>query len=279
MRSYLNLVEAILRNGEVESQRALVAGEQVTTKVLYNQQLQFDLDQHGRFPLVTTKKTSFKIVKEELKWFLRGSDNVNSLREKGVRIWDEWADENGNLGGSYPSTWRDFGGSCERKGCDQIHLLESLMKLHAVTGPDDKTIRQYKRRMILTSWDPNIKDNRGPVGCHTLSQYMITQGGKLHCTLHARSIDVFLGLPYNIASYALLTMLLAKIGNLRPGILCVNIANAHLYSNHLSGCEELITRQPFAPPWIDLAVTSLNDWSAELLTYDSHPRIVGDIAV
>ena len=286
MRQYQRLIEEILDDGEIESQRAMVKGEQLNTKVLYNKSLEFDL-RNKLFPMVTTKSTSFKIVKEELKWFIRGHNNVKTLNEKGITIWNEWADSNGDLGGSYPGCWRNFGGL---GGTDQIRQLENLMRLHHKQGPSDETIRKWKRRMILTSWDPNIKDNKGPVGCHTLAQFSITMDGRLHCSMIMRSVDCFLGLPYNIASYALLTNLLAKIGGLHAHKLHIFMINCHLYSNHLDGCRELIRRSPYAPPVLDCHFTAPDDhrdnwsllegnWWANLLGHQHHDSIKGDIAV
>ena len=281
MRAYKDLLEDVLLNGEVESQRALVKGEEVTTKVLYGQDISFDLS-NQRFPMVTTKRTSFKIVKEELKWFLRGENNVKSLQEKGVRIWGEWADRDGNLGGSYPGCWRDFGGT------DQIRQLENLFRLQRKMGPSDDVIRKWKRRMILSSWNPNITDNRGPVGCHTFAQWHITMKGEIHCNMYMRSVDLFLGLPYNIACYALLTNLFAKIGGLTAGRLMITMGNAHIYSNHEESVRTLLERKIHAPPVLQVSFDEehRDDWSildgkwdAELLGYQCGDPIKGEIAV
>ncbi len=287
MKNYQELLKNVLINGEIESQRALVNNQQVNTKVLYNQRLDYDLGKNGLFPLVTCKKTSFRIVVEELKWFLRGIDNVQSLKEQKVNIWNEWASETGHLGTSYPSTWRDFDGTWHEKGCDQIRQLEKIMILVRKNGLDDPVVRQWKRRLLLSSWNPNITDNRGPVGCHTFAQWHLSSGvrpegladPRLHCTMYMRSVDLFLGLPYNIGVYALLTNIFARIAGLKPGLLTIIMGNAHLYSNSWVETGEIVRCPTFPPPILDLKVGSVDDWEAELLGYQSGPACRVEIAV
>lgn len=285
MKNYQQLLEQVMRYGEKESQRAVVKGESVTTRVLYSQRLEFDLS--VGFPMVTCKKTSMKIVREELKWFLRGENNVKSLQEVGVGIWDEWADGDGELGGSYPGCWRRFGAQVLKTGEDQVAGLEKIMRLVAKEGLDDPIIRRNKRRMILTGWDPNIKDNRGPVGCHTLAQFHISPKGELHCDMYMRSVDLFLGLPINIASYGLLTTLLAMIGGLTPRRLVLTLGNAHVYANHEEQVWQLLDRKVFTPPTLQVSFEGRRDdwsileggWDACLKGYVSGESLSGDIAV
>lgn len=291
MRQYQNLLEKILRYGETESQRALVKGEMINTKVLYSERVEIPLRE---FPMVTCKKTSFKIVREELKWFLRGENNVKTLREKGVTIWDEWADINGDLGGSYPGTWRPFGGIHDsggsgivEGGVDQLARIERIMKVHAKNGPDDSYVRKQKRRIVLISYDPTIEDNKGPVGCHSLAQWHISPRGKIHCDLFMRSVDVFLGLPYNIASYGLLTGLLGEVGDLTVGNLVITMGNCHIYNNHDDAAWTAVRRPRHQLPELVMTFEGNPDdwsildggWDAKLEGYTSGESLKGDIAV
>lgn len=277
MEQYKNLLQELLLYGEVESQRAKLAdGSELYTTVLYSQNIHFDL-QDG-FPLVSVKRTPFKFIREELKWFIRGENNVKSLQEKGVHIWDEWADKDGNLGGSYPGAWRNFGHHCpgDLPGFDQIGHLERLFRLHAKEGPNDPTIRRFKRNMLLVGFDPAVTDNRGPKGCHTLAQWHITMKGELHCDMYMRSVDCFLGLPFNIACYALLTELFARIGGLTTGKLVITMGNCHFYNNHVEGIKEILRREP--KPMGTLRVVfggkeddrSVADWEAKVDGYTYH---------
>jgi thymidylate synthase len=289
MIQYKKIVHDILTRGVLEDQRALVNGEKVQTKAVYCQRIDINL-QLG-FPLLTLKRTPLRLIKEELKWFIRGEDNVTSLKSKDVNIWNEWADDAGNLGPSYPSSWRRFGGSvghqghtCGLAGKDQIAELEGYFRdWKESSGASDRCIRD-KRRVLLTSWNPNIRGNKGPVGCHTLAQWFPVKqegGDKLHCHMYMRSVDVFLGLPFNIACYALLTELLARIGGLTAEGLTITMGNCHIYENHLPQCRELVHRVPKGLPRLLLDVDSLTDgkWDASVEGYYPHDALKGEIAV
>ena len=236
---------------------------------MFGRQLRFDLA--DGFPLVTTKKVHLKSIIHELLWFLRGETNVGSLQEAGVSIWDEWADERGELGPVYGYQWRSWpapdGGSI-----DQIATLVDQIR----TNPDS-------RRLIVSAWNVGDLDRMALAPCHSLFQFYVAEE-RLSCQLYQRSDDLFLGVPFNIASYALLTLMIAQVTGLEPGEFVHTFGDAHLYLNHLEQVEEQLSRTPRARPTMRLnpAVDSIFDFTYEdfeLLDYDPHPRISAPVAV
>ncbi len=266
MREYLELLERVLEEGASKSDRTGTG-----TVSLFGAQLRFDL-QRG-FPLVTSKKVHFKSVAHELLWFISGDSNIRYLQENGVSIWDEWADEDGNLGPVYGSQWRSWptptGSS---KSVDQLaEVIEQIR-----TNPDS-------RRMIVSAWNVAEVPNMKLPPCHLLFQFNVTHG-KLSCSMYQRSCDLFLGLPFNIASYALLVQMLAQATNLQPGELIISIGDAHIYSNHIEQVKTQLLREPRALPTLrlDPSIKSVFDFRYEhflLEGYDPHPRIAAPIAV
>ena len=264
MRQYLDLLEHALKDG-VEKRDRTGTG----TRSLFGYQMRFDLG--AGFPLLTTKKLHLKSIIYELLWFLRGETNVRWLQERGVSIWDEWADENGELGPVYGAQWRSWpardGGTI-----DQIQNLIRDIK----ANPDS-------RRLIVTAWNPaDIPDMALPP-CHCLFQFYVANG-KLSCQLYQRSADIFLGVPFNIASYALLTLMVAQVTGLQPGEFIHSFGDAHLYLNHLEQAREQLSRQPQALPVMRLnpAVKDIFDFQFEDFTlenYQPQPSIKAPIAV
>lgn len=231
--------------------------------------MRFDLAH--RFPLVTTKKLHVKSIVHELLWFLSGDTNIRYLRENGVRIWDEWADENGELGPVYGSQWRAWRGP-DNQTVDQISQVIEQIK----TTPDS-------RRLIVSAWNVAEIPNMKLPPCHAFFQFYVA-AGKLSCQLYQRSADVFLGVPFNIASYALLTMMMAQVTNYRPGEFILTLGDAHLYSNHLEQARLQLSRQPFRSPIVELnpEVTSIFDFAYDdirVVAYEHHPHIKAAVAV
>ncbi len=264
MRQYLDLLEHALTHG-VEKRDRTGTG----TRSLFGYQMRFDLSEG--FPLLTTKKLHLKSIIYELLWFLRGETNVRWLQERGVSIWDEWADGNGELGPVYGAQWRSWpardGGTI-----DQIKNLIRDIK----ANPDS-------RRLIVTAWNPaDIPDMALPP-CHCLFQFYVANG-KLSCQLYQRSADIFLGVPFNIASYALLTLMVAQVTGLQPGEFIHSFGDAHLYLNHLDQAREQLSRKPQALPVMRLnpAVKDIFDFQFEDFTlenYQPQPSIKAPIAV
>jgi thymidylate synthase len=264
MRQYLDLLADVMKNGTDRPDRTGTG-----TRSVFGRQLRFDLSRG--FPLVTTKKVHLKSVIYELLWFLRGGTNIRWLQERGVRIWDEWADENGDLGPVYGSQWRSWpdgrGGTI-----DQISNLVQSIK----TRPDS-------RRHIVTAWNPAEVDDMALPPCHCLFQFYVAEG-KLSCQLYQRSGDVFLGVPFNIASYALLTHMMAQVTGLQPGEFIHSFGDVHLYANHFEQAREQLRREPRPLPRVTLNPdrTSIFDFQYEdfLVTgYDPHPAIKAPVAV
>ncbi|HYN11768.1 MAG TPA: thymidylate synthase [Burkholderiales bacterium] len=263
-RGYLELLAEILDKGARKSDRTGTG-----TLSLFGRQLRFALAEG--FPLLTTKKLHLKSILYELLWFLRGDTNVKWLQERGVSIWDEWADENGELGPVYGHQWRHWrtpdGGEI-----DQISkVVESLRK-----KPDS-------RRHIVSAWNPAEVERMALPPCHALFQFYVA-GGSLSCQMYQRSADLFLGVPFNIASYALLTLMMAQVTRLQPGELVLTLGDGHLYLNHLEQAREQLARAPRAFPRmrLDPAVKELLDFRYEDFTleaYDPHPAIKAPIAV
>jgi thymidylate synthase len=264
MRQYHELMERILADGAEKRDRTGVG-----TLSVFGHQMRFDLD--AGFPLLTTKKVHLKSIVYELLWFLRGDTNIQYLKQHGVSIWDAWADERGELGPVYGQQWRSWP-TADGRTIDQIgHVVESIRK-----NPDS-------RRLIVTAWNPAEVEKMALPPCHCLFQFYVA-GGRLSCQLYQRSADVFLGVPFNIASYALLTLMVAQVTDLKPGEFIHTLGDAHLYLNHLEQARLQLSRAPRTLPKmrINPAVKGLfafryEDFSLE--GYDPHPHIKAKVAV
>ena len=264
MQQYLDLLEDLLKRGAQKTDRTGTG-----TLSLFGYQMRFDLA--AGFPLLTTKKVHTKSVIYELLWFLRGDTNVRWLQEHGVTIWDEWAGADGDLGPVYGYQWRSWP-SPDGKKIDQIAQVIQMIK----TKPDS-------RRLIVSAWNPADVDKMKLPPCHCLFQFYVA-GGKLSCQLYQRSADVFLGVPFNIASYALLTRMVAQVTGLEPGEFIHTLGDAHLYLNHREQARLQLTREPYPLPQMKLnpAVKSIFDFKYEDFTlenYQFHPAIPAPIAV
>lgn len=264
MQQYLDLLQHILSNGVEKTDRTGTG-----TKSVFGYQMRFDL-QKG-FPLVTTKKVHLKSIIHELLWFLKGDTNIAYLRENGVKIWDEWADENGNLGPVYGKQWRSWEGK-DGKVIDQISdLIEQIKK-----NPDS-------RRLIVSAWNVADLPEMALMPCHNMFQFYVAEG-KLSCQLYQRSADVFLGVPFNIASYSLLTMMIAQVCGLKPGEFVHTFGDVHIYSNHLEQVNLQLSRTTFPLPSMkinpevkDIFGFRYEDFTLE--NYQSHPGIKAPVAV
>jgi len=264
MRQYHELMELVLKRG-VEKRDRTSTG----TVSIFGHQARYDLA--DGFPLLTTKKMFAKAIITELLWFLRGDTNVRWLQERGVTIWDEWADANGDLGPVYGHQWRSWPAP-DGTTIDQIANLVRDIK----TNPDS-------RRLIVTAWNPADVPKMALPPCHCLFQFYVANG-KLSCQLYQRSADIFLGVPFNIASYALLTMMIAQVTGLQPGEFVHSLGDAHLYLNHLEQAREQLSRKPYALPTMSLNrdVKNIFDFKYEdfkLENYRAHPAIKAEIAV
>ncbi len=264
MRPYLDLMQHVLSNGTKKSDRTGTG-----TLSVFGAQLRFDLA--AGFPLLTTKKVHLKSIIHELLWFLKGDTNIKYLKDNGVRIWDEWADAEGNLGPVYGYQWRSWPAPGGRH-IDQIsQVLEQIRK-----NPDS-------RRMIVSAWNVGELDKMALMPCHAFFQFYVA-GGRLSCQLYQRSADIFLGVPFNIASYALLTMMIAQVCGLKLGDFVHTFGDTHLYMNHLEQAREQLSRTPRKIPAMRLnpAVKNLFDFTYADFTlenYDPHPAIQAPIAV
>ena len=264
MKQYLELVEKILEEGVERSDRTGTG-----RKSIFGYQMHFDLEKG--FPLVTTKKVHLKSIIHELIWFLAGSTNIKYLKDNGVSIWDEWADENGDLGPVYGAQWRSWPDPNGGK-VDQIkNLVESIKN-----NPNST-------RHIVSAWNPALVDEMALPPCHALFQFFVADS-KISCQLYQRSADVFLGVPFNIASYALLTMMIAQVCNLKPGKFVHTLGDAHLYLNHLSQADEQLSREPRKLPELQLneRVESIFDFvytDISLKNYNPLPLIPAPVAV
>lgn len=264
MKQYLDLCKHILHNGTEKEDRTGTG-----TISTFGYQMRFDL-QEG-FPLVTTKKLHVKSIIHELLWFLNGDTNIKYLQDNGVRIWNEWADENGDLGPVYGYQWRSWP-TPDGESIDQItNLIEQIKH-----NPDS-------RRLIVSAWNVANVDSMALPPCHTMFQFYVANG-KLSCQLYQRSADVFLGVPFNIASYALLTMMVAQVCDLEPGEFIHTLGDAHIYSNHIEQVNLQLEREPKKLPKMKLnkEVTSIFDFKYEdftLVDYDAHPHIKGVVSV
>ncbi len=264
MYQYLTLLDKVLREGVEKRDRTGVG-----TRSIFGAQMRFDLS--AGFPLITTKKTHLKSIAYELLWFLRGDTNVKWLQEHGVTIWDEWADKQGNLGPVYGKQWRSWAGP-DGKVIDQIAQVVEQIK----SNPDS-------RRLIVSAWNPADVEHMALPPCHLLFQFYVA-GGRLSCQLYQRSADIFLGVPFNIASYALLTMMVAQVTGLAPGDFVHTLGDAHLYLNHLEQARTQLKRTPYALPQMLLnpAIRRLEDFKYEdfsLINYEAHPHIKAEVAV
>jgi len=239
------------------------------TLSVFGYQMRFDLAEG--FPLVTTKKLHLRSIIHELLWFLTGDTNIKYLKDNGVRIWDEWADENGDLGPVYGSQWRSWPNG-SKEGVDQIaDVIERIKQT------------PNSRRLLVTAWNPAQVDEMALPPCHCLFQFYVADG-KLSCQLYQRSADIFLGVPFNIASYALLTHMVAQVTGLEVGEFVHTLGDAHLYSNHLDQADEQLSRQPHALPHLNLnpeisEIGAFRYEDFEIFGYQSHPHIVGKVAV
>jgi len=264
MKQYLDLMQRILTQGDEKSDRT-----QTGTLSLFGHQMRFDLSKG--FPLVTTKKCHLRSIIHELLWFLRGDTNIAYLKENKVKIWDEWADSDGNLGPVYGKQWRSWT-SHDGKVIDQISNVITAIK----NQPDS-------RRLIVSAWNVADVEKMALPPCHLLFQFYVANG-KLSCQLYQRSADIFLGVPFNIASYALLTMMIAQVTGLQVGDFVHTIGDAHLYSNHLEQAKIQLAREPFTLPKMVLNpdINNINDFRFEdfvLQDYQSHPHIKAPVAV
>jgi thymidylate synthase len=274
MQQYLDLVRYIQEQGVSKTDRTGTG-----TKSVFGYQMRFNLEEG--FPLVTTKKIHVKSVIHELLWFLQGDTNINYLTENGVRIWNEWADEKGDLGPVYGHQWRNW----NDEGIDQIKAVIETLK----TNPDS-------RRMLVSAWNPsvmpdtsmsfseNVANNKAALPpCHAFFQFYVADG-KLSCQLYQRSADLFLGVPFNIASYALLNLMVAQVCGLKPGTFVHTFGDVHIYSNHQEQVEEQLSRSPKPLPQMVLnpEIKNIFDFKYEdfsLIGYDPHPLIRGKVAI
>lgn len=264
MQQYLHLLKHIIDKGTDKSDRTGTG-----TRSVFGYQMRFDLA--DGFPLVTTKKCHLKSIIYELLWFLQGDTNIKYLKEHDVKIWDEWADENGDLGPVYGKQWRSWEGA----GGVEVDQVKDL--IHQIkTNPDS-------RRLIISAWNVAELPKMKLMPCHCLFQFYVANG-KLSCQLYQRSADIFLGVPFNIASYALLTIMIAQVCDLQPGEFVHSFGDVHLYNNHFEQAQLQLTRTPFSLPQIkvnpdvkDIFGFKFEDF--ELMNYQSHPAIKAPVAV
>ncbi len=264
MQQYLNLLNHVMNHGDKKNDRTGTG-----TLSIFGYQMRFDLSE--KFPLLTTKKVHLKSVIYELLWFLKGSTNIKYLQDNGVSIWDEWADEHGDLGPVYGSQWRSWR-THDNRSIDQIEKLIKDLK----TNPDS-------RRLIVSAWNVAEIENMKLPPCHCFFQFYVANN-KLSCQLYQRSADIFLGVPFNIASYALLTLMIAQVVNLEPGEFVHTLGDAHIYSNHFDQVNEQLTRQPKELPTmhINSNVKNIFDFKFEdfkLSDYDPYPLIKAPVAI
>ncbi|WP_457609955.1 thymidylate synthase [Lutibacter sp.] len=274
MKQYLDLIKHVRDNGIIKEDRTGTG-----TKSVFGYQMRFDLSEG--FPMLTTKKLHLKSIIYELLWFLKGDTNIKYLNENGVKIWDAWADKNGDLGPVYGHQWRNW----NSEGIDQITEVIETIK----TNPNS-------RRMLISAWNPsvlpdtsvsfteNVANNKAALPpCHAFFQFYVTEG-KLSCQLYQRSADIFLGVPFNIASYALLTLMMAQVCNLKPGDFIHTFGDAHIYNNHKEQIDLQLSREPRELPKMELnpKINNIFDFSFEdfnLVNYNPYPHIKGTVSV
>lgn len=264
MKAYLDLLRTIMEKGTDKSDRTGTG-----TRSYFGYQMRFDLSEG--FPLVTTKKLHLRSIIHELLWMLQGDTNIGYLHDNKVTIWDEWADENGDLGPVYGKQWRDWV-SPDGRHIDQMKDVLQQIK----TNPDS-------RRLIVTAWNPADVDKMALPPCHTFFQFYVSEG-RLSCQLYQRSADTFLGVPFNIASYALLTSMMAQVCGLKPGVFVHSMGDAHIYHNHFEQVKLQLSREPYALPRLRLNpevkdLFSFRYEDIEIQDYQCHPAIKGDVAV
>jgi len=264
MRQYLDLMSHVLNNGTKKEDRTGTG-----TLSVFGYQMRFDLSKG--FPVITTKKLHLRSIIHELLWFLKGDTNVRYLKENGVSIWDEWADKNGELGPVYGYQWRNWP-TADGRHIDQISQIVDQIK----NTPNS-------RRIIVSAWNVGEIENMALPPCHAFFQFYVAEG-KLSCQLYQRSADIFLGVPFNIASYALLTMMLARVCGLKPGDFVHTFGDAHLYLNHLDQARLQLSRQPLEPPTMKInpEVKDIFDFTYDdfqLENYQFHPHIKAPVAV
>jgi len=264
MQEYLALMRHVRESGIIKQDRTGTG-----TRSVFGYQMRFDLS--NGFPLVTTKKLHLRSIIHELLWFLKGETNIAYLKQNQVRIWDEWADENGELGPIYGYQWRSWP-DYQRGHIDQISQVIDQIR----NNPDS-------RRLIVSAWNVAQIENMALPPCHAFFQFYVADG-KLSCQLYQRSADIFLGVPFNIASYALLTMMIAQVCGLRPGDFVHTVGDAHLYNNHLEQADIQLQRKPYPLPQMllnpdvtDIFAFTFEDF--ELVNYQSHPHIAATVAV
>ena len=264
MKQYLDLMSRVMKDGTLKEDRTGTG-----TKSVFGHQMRFDLSQG--FPCITTKKLHLKSIIHELLWFLKGETNIKYLKENGVRIWDEWADKNGDLGHVYGYQWRSWP-TPDGKYIDQIQQVIDTLK----NNPDS-------RRIIVSAWNVGDIENMALPPCHAFFQFYVAEG-KLSCQLYQRSADIFLGVPFNIASYALLTMMMAQVCNLKLGDFIHTLGDAHIYTNHFEQTKLQLSRECKELPKmrINPKVKNIFDFTIddfELIDYEYHPHIKGKVAV
>jgi len=264
MKSYLDLMRHILDNGMDKEDRTGTG-----TRSVFGYQLRFDLTEG--FPLVTTKKVHLRSVIHELLWFIRGDTNIGYLRDHNVRIWNEWADEEGNLGPVYGKQWRSWGAP-DGRTIDQLAQVQEEIR----RNPDS-------RRLLVSAWNVGELDQMALMPCHALFQFYVAEG-RLSCQLYQRSADVFLGVPFNIASYALLTCMMAQSAGLKPGSFVHTFGDVHLYRNHFDQARLQLTREPFPLPRLKLnperkSVFDFQFEDIQILDYQCHPAIKAEVSV
>jgi thymidylate synthase len=264
MKQYLDLLGHVLSTGTRKTDRTGTG-----TISVFGYQMRFGLEES--FPLLTTKKLHLKSIIHELLWFISGSTNIKYLQDNGVKIWNEWADSEGNLGPVYGSQWRSWPGQGGRT-IDQLQNVIQSLK----TNPDS-------RRHIVSAWNPGEIDRMALPPCHILFQFYVSEG-KLSCQLYQRSCDIFLGVPFNIASYSLLTLMVAQVTGLKPGEFIHTLGDAHIYLNHIDQVNLQLTRTPFRLPVMNINpevkdITGFRYEDFSLTGYEAHPGIKGDIAV
>lgn len=265
MKPYLDLMRHVLANGDVRQDRTGTG-----TKSVFGYQCRYNL-QDG-FPMVTTKKLHLRSIIHELLWFLQGETNIKYLKDNKVSIWDEWADEQGNLGPVYGAQWRSWK-TPEGKSIDQISEL-----IHDIKN------NPQSRRLIVTAWNPSDVPKMALPPCHCFMQFYVSTDGRLSCQLYQRSADIFLGVPFNIASYALLTMMIAQVCDLKPGEFVHTMGDAHIYMNHIEQCELQLSRETYPLPTMKINpnIKNIFDFKFEdfeVQNYKCHPHIKGEVAV